>query len=202
MSLSWGVPGVGYFGGEKFIPYLSAYTERRNQAWDFGQKQKQWKIEASGLPSPALGFALQGWLLYQVFPPPLLAGEDYSFSLPEGAPNHHCPNLRCSIKCSQQHLGHQVLFWFLPNWNWYPHLTLHGKGPSPVWWPETGCSGGGQGHKTRDRHQGHRNMQVQVGGWQWQDAENQNPKQSLCTWFEEMPPVTPTLGAGGKRQLS
>ncbi len=34
------------------------------------------------------------------------------------------------------------------------------------------------------------------------NSYHQNPKQPLLTWFEAMPPVTTTLGAGGRRRAN
>ncbi len=138
--------------------------------------EKRLQSKAWGLSCAACSFSLQGWFLFQVFPPPLSAEENYGFSLPEGAPIHQRPNLHRSIKHGWMHFGHPIRFRFLPDWSWLSPLTLYGIRTSPVWRPETQGSGGGQRRKTGVRHQGQRNIQVQIRGWYWQDAQNQNPK--------------------------
>ncbi len=127
--------------------------------------------------------------------------EDSCLSSPEGALVHFPTDLHRFIKRGRPHHGRLLWLQLLPNQNQQPCLT-HGEHPSPVWGPETQRCGVGRRHQIRVRYQGHRNIQIQNWGWQWHDTQNQNPKQPLCIWIEEVPTVTPTLGAGGERQLS
>jgi len=73
-----------------------------------------------------------------------------------------------------------------------PHLfPLRG---SP---PHQQCRGG-KWDRQRVSYQTKRDIHVLTRGRQRKKSHNQDPKQSLFTWFKAMPPVTTTLGAGGR----
>ncbi len=143
------------------------------------------------------------WLLHWVIPSPLLTEGDTGLLLLEEAPVQGCIHVLRAFKRSQGRHSHDPIWLgFLSDWCWLPCLSLHGKRPTPVWRPQVYKDGGGGRNKTKVRHQRHWNLQVQDWRQQWQNTQNKSPKHPLLTWFEEVPPVAPTLGAGGKRQLS